>query len=460
MKKISSILLILVICLSFSSCEYNLSSIEGLMRPPKLSGESSLLQKAFEQSFADSNGIVMKTPLSGQYRSSYLFFDLENDGEQEAIVFYSNPIVDSFACASVFKKTNGEWKNISKIKGKNEEIYEVNFADINGDNVTEIIISWTGIADDNVNSSDFGTSNERIMSAYCCDGVTTTLLKTESYTKLYINDLNDDGCNEIAIFKINLLDNDKRTTVRFMGFESDYSLKFDETVTITGFLEIYNICTDFINVDNEKHTRIFIDGAISEIGVVTEIIDVDQKSFNISLPFYEQNKSQTPVTLRASRTFCCDIDNDGIIEIPTIEVLPYGMRVSEDKTKNSELNLTVWSEFNENKLSVDFKCLLNSSFGYMFIIPDYMINSLSAIYDDSNYTLTFFSINDDSLLNNELFSIKVFYEAEWDENNLKFSRIVKNDTFVYGYRIFSEDTEQYKDFINNNFCILNQELFL
>ena len=72
MKRFIAVFLIIIMCLSLVSCDFNITSIESLMRPPKLSGESNLLQKAFEESVADINGVIMKTPVSGQYRSSYL----------------------------------------------------------------------------------------------------------------------------------------------------------------------------------------------------------------------------------------------------------------------------------------------------------------------------------------------------------------------------------------------------
>ena len=241
MKKLILILLVICICLSLTSCDYKISSIESLMRPPKLSGESNLLQKAFEESIGNGKSVIMKTPISGQYRSSYLYFDLENDGEQEAIVFYADPVLDSTPCASIFKHINGKWKSISKIKGKNEEIYEVNFADINGDNILEILISWTGVV-----TSDFGTGNERMLSIYSCDGVTTTLLKSEMYTNIFIDDFNNDGSQEIGLFKLNLSDNQKQTTVRIVDFNNDFSVKSDDNISITGMLEIYNIVTDIL----------------------------------------------------------------------------------------------------------------------------------------------------------------------------------------------------------------------
>lgn len=459
MKKFIAVFLIIIICLSLTSCDYNITSIESLMRPPKLSGESSLLQQAFEQSIKDTDSVIMKTPVSGNYRSSFLFYDLDKDGVQEALVFYSNPMVDVMAYVNVFKQVDGEWKIVSKIKGKNEEIYEINFADINGDNISEILISWTGaVVSDKSNTSDFGIINERLLSVYSCDGVTTTLLKTETYTNLFLNDLNNDGCDEIVIFKINLADNKKQTTSRIIGFNNDFSVKMDEKLSLTGMLEINNITTDSIDIDGEKHTRIFVDGSISEIGTITEIINIKSTTFDVTLPLYEINQSQKPITLRASRTYCKDIDNDGIVEIPTDELLPFGYRITENINQQTELYMTVWSEFDNSELKIDFKSLMNSSFNYMFILSDEFLNSMSAVYNDNNQTLTFYNVNNDGQLHDELFSIKAFYESEWDDNHHRYVKFAENSTFVYGYLILNEDNnENYEEFILENFQILNQE---
>ena len=149
MKRFAILLVFVIICLSLTVALLNLSSIESLMRPPKLSGENSLLQHAFEKTVSDSDGIVMKNPLSGEYTSTYLFFDMNNDGQEEAFVFYSDLSEDNLACVSIFKMNDNSWSFVSKIKCKSEEIYEVNFADINGDKIYEILLSNKNMDDKN-----------------------------------------------------------------------------------------------------------------------------------------------------------------------------------------------------------------------------------------------------------------------------------------------------------------------
>ena len=232
----------------------------------------------------------------------------------------------------------------------------------------------------------------------------------------------------------------------------------DEKLSLTGMLEINNITTDSIDIDGEKHTRIFVDGSISEIGTITEIINIKSTTFDVTLPLYEINQSQKPITLRASRTYCKDIDNDGIVEIPTDELLPVGYRITENINQQTELYMTVWSEFDNSELKIDFKSLMNSSFNYMFILSDEFLNSMSAVYNDNNQTLTFYNVNNDGQLHDELFSIKAFYESEWDDNHHRYVKFAENSTFVYGYLILNEDNnENYEEFILENFQILNQE---
>ncbi len=456
MKKIIAFFLIVAVCLSLTSCNLNISSVENLMRPPKLSGESRLLQNAFEKSVHDFDGVVMKTPISGDNRSSYILFDLENDGNQEAIVFYSEPSVNTYANASVFKFVNNNWEFVSKINGKGEEIYEVSFADINHDGNYEIFLSWSGIGViEKSNSSDFGSGNNRVLTVYSCDGESTSLLTTETYTNLFIDDLNNDKNDEIVLFKINLSDSEKRTTARIMSFYEDYSIKHDEQLVLSGFLEINNIVTDVIENNNESHTRIFVDGAISEIGVITEIIDITHNNFNIKLPLYEQNQSQHPSTLRDSRVYSRDIDNDGIVEIPTNEVLPYGTRISKNSDERKELSLTVWSEFSNYSMKTDFKCLLNSSYNYLLKIPEGSLSKLTAVYDENDLGLTFYSLNRNGTYKEELFSVKIFLTVEWQESHSNYIKLGENDVFTYGYSIFDDDSEEtYKKFIRDNFYII------
>ena len=90
MKRAFCVLLLFVLLsLTFCGCSPTIANIDDLMRPPKLSGENSGIQEAFELATAGKT-IQMKTPTTGSHRSSYVLYDIDGDGEEEVITFYSD----------------------------------------------------------------------------------------------------------------------------------------------------------------------------------------------------------------------------------------------------------------------------------------------------------------------------------------------------------------------------------
>lgn len=458
MKKFIAIILSVIVCLTLSGCDFNIASVDGLMRPPKLSGDSSLLQEAFENSVKYSESVIMKTPMSGENRSSYLFYDLDNDGTQEAFVFYSDPAVEDLAYVSTFKKIDGNWSCVSNIKGRGTDIYEVNFADINGDEIMELVISWNSTSQvELANFSDFGSSRNRIMTIYSYNGSALTLIKTEVFTKAFVDDLNGDNADELFVLNIDLSNQTKTTVGRIISFNSTYEVVNEEEFTITGMLEILNIVTDNYISEEQVHTRLYIDGLISETGVLTEVIDISHSDFTIKLPLYESNISEAPFTLRDVRTSSQDVDNDGIVEIPTLETLTSGTSISGEADEAMPLNLTVWSELQENAMAPDFKCLLNSTYGYMFIFPDESIDKLTVVYNTDTTTLTFHSLDENGTLGSELFSVRAFSKLNWEDNDFGYTKLDEKGAYVYGYLMLDNtNAESIIKYITENFVITEQ----
>lgn len=444
----------LVICFAFSGCNIKISSVEGLMRPPKLGGESSYLQTAFEESVGES--VLMKTPVSGDNRSSYMIYDVDKDGVDEGLVFYSIPGVDDNAYVSIFKQIDDAWSLVSSIKGRGEEIYEVDFADINGDGQYEIAISWTSFGGADNKATNSFSSSDRILTIYGYGGSSVTLIITESFTNMLLGDLNGDGAEELFLVNLDLSNQENRTVGRILSFNGEYTVVKDENFALTGIIDVFNMTTDNYVVDEKSHSRIFLDGGISETGIITEVIDVEHDTFQISLPLYESNISEKSLTIRNIRTFCTDIDGDGIVEIPTPEALPGGVRIDDEEGNRSQLNLTVWSELDGEQLTVDKKSLLNSAYGYMFDFPDDWLEVISAVYNNNNATLTFYELNEEGELANELFSLRAFSELKWEDNNYGYSKLAEHGAFVYGYS-FADGQELLitKDDIVKNFVILN-----
>ena len=449
MKKIISIVIILIICLSLSGCDYSIVSVDNLMRPPKLSGESSELQEAFEKTLENPESVILKNSISGNYRSSFLFYDLDNDKQSEAFVFYSEPETSEMAFCSVFKKVNDNWVRVNTIKGRGEEIYEIDFADVNGDDVFEIVISWTFSPDNQrAISNSLSYIGDRILTLYSYSGNNLTLMKSENFTKLYIDDFNNDDSDELLLLNINLTSSENRTTARIIEFDANYSISMDNSLTLSNMLEIHNIVTDSL----DGRTRIFIDGSVSENTFITEILDINHENFEITLPLYESNTSVSPSTIRTSQILSKDIDDDGIIEIPTLEMLNEGVNL--DEGSEAPLFLTVWSEFGNEGLKVDFKCLLNVAHNYYYIFPDSWNRIITAKYYSDNSTLKFTNISDGNISEIEIFKVKTFTLTDWENYNGEFIKFDEDGVFVYAY-IYNDSTEYTQNDFIENFVIID-----
>lgn len=453
-KKVFLAVFAIVICLCLSGCSIDVSSVEGLMRPPKLSGENSLLQEAFEKYLNSSKNTIMKTPISGENRSSFLYYDLDNNGVKEAFAFYSDISVDENACAAVFKFVNNEWQLVSNIKGSGEDIFEVDFADINGDGCLELVICWTYLkTGESDNTASFTNSGERIMSVYSYNGNSTTLITTQPFSKMLVGDFNGDKSDEILLVSVDLSEKSKRTIGRILGFNSNYDIVRSYDLILTSMIDVLNIDKDTVTVEGEKHTRIFVDGGISETAVITDVVDISHSDFEITLPLYETNISEKPLTIRDVFTLSADIDGDGEIEIPTVENLPYSSVINNESSRN--LSLTIWSKVENGELITEYKCLMNSLNGYMFIFPEEWINSITAVYNSTNATLRFYEVNESGTVGDEVFSIRSFSEIKWKENNYDYNRLASSGAIVFGYTV-SENSEIITvDDITENFVILN-----
>lgn len=450
MKKIFSICLIIIICLTFSSCDFSINTVDTLMRPPKLSGESNLLQVAFEKSL-DNDSVIMKNPISGDNRSSFLFYDLDGDNTPEAFAFYSDPSTSEVAYFSIFKKNTNDWVRVANIKGRGEEIYEIEFADLNGDGVFEIIISWSFLtATEKSKNNSFSFVSDRVLTVYSYTEKETKLLKTEYFTKIFVDDFNNDKCDDILLININLANIENRTNARLISFNSDYIVDTDTTLTLSNMLDVYNVMTDSFN----GNTRIYIDGLINENTLITEVINVNHDNFSINLPLYEANTLEIPLTARGSQIFSSDIDNDGIVEIPTFETMPNAFNISNNSSETTPFSLTVWSEINSNELLVDFKGLYNVSYNYFYTIPDEWIGEVEVTYNTDNSVLSFYDNSDDGTGNIEIISFKVFNTNEWDDYNGKYTKFLEDKIFVYTY-LFNSNSEYNEAMLLKNFVIVD-----
>ena len=80
LKKLQAFIPVLILALILSGCSFRLfSTAEELIYPVSPSGENANVQKALDTYF--KNGYSLKTPISGEYKTSYIFYDIDADAQ-------------------------------------------------------------------------------------------------------------------------------------------------------------------------------------------------------------------------------------------------------------------------------------------------------------------------------------------------------------------------------------------
>ena len=113
---------------TLSSCTGFSVVTEDLMDPPKLTAEQTAINNALKQSVISST-IRLKYPKTGDYRSSFVFHDIDGDDEQEAIAFYSVESSD-YTRVSLLDQKEGQWVAVYELPGASEDVEFISFANL------------------------------------------------------------------------------------------------------------------------------------------------------------------------------------------------------------------------------------------------------------------------------------------------------------------------------------------
>ena len=141
MKPAIAALLAAALSLLCSSCSgFNLRA-EDLMRPPKLTEEQTAIENALKSS-AISGNITYKYPQSGDYRSAFVFHDIDGDGQEEALVFYAAPDLSDYARVSLLDNLNGSWVAVQEMPGSEQDVEFISFGSITRPGRQDIVIGW------------------------------------------------------------------------------------------------------------------------------------------------------------------------------------------------------------------------------------------------------------------------------------------------------------------------------
>lgn len=407
-----------------------------ILRPPRTTGDKAQIQELIEENAGGD--YTLKYPKDGSYRSAIINEDLDGDGIDEAIVFYK-PSTDDEATHLLFmKELGGEWKDIGDYTSTSAEVKKVEIGDITGDGVNEVIVGWTDNA---------GTVCT--LSAYTIGEKTTAEMKVdESCGQFLLADMTGEGKNSIMLFSLAAQNVDANAKML------QYDIQTKQIFTRSS-VAMSNSANSFVELKygraDESRSGVFVDTlSVSREGE-TQFIYWDEALSTLSNPLNTQNGTvSTNPTIRANDGIVSiDINDDGIIELPTLTRMPH--------TSNENIDLvafeSTWNHYNpkDNDLTPVFETVTELELGYYFIIPKEWQDSVTVRYSLFGNSLTFYLWNEqeesesdeniraDGTLGDKLLTIQVFTAKEWTSTeNKDFIEIGDYGDRVYAVSIPSE----------------------
>lgn len=448
LKKVLSVIIVTVILLNLSGCSLNFFSTETLLKPPALSGKSGEVQEAFNKLMSGKT-FLLKTPTKGDYKSSFVLYNIDNDEDEEAIVFYTDSSTDTTVRIAVLDYVNRKWVLVTDIKGSGSGVYDIAFPDLDGDKLPEIVVSW----------SLFDTKLTKMLTVYKVAQLKNNSFSIETLANEYFNakaflDLNSNGVNDLVIVYLDDATEVQRSYFRAFSIQNNSSIvKFCEILLDSSITSVSAIHSDEITLKNDSYSRVFLDCIKSDTSMFTEVLSWDVEKLKVKKEISEPSKN----TLRNVKLLSQDIDSDGKIEIPVNTKFFTGEKVVSVTLSGVVYNFSMveWKNISDDKASEIFKSVYNPIHSYLFNFPwsDDVTVNFDKIENQTNFCI--WNINTKEV-EDILFTIKFI------ENNDKLSKdlrdfedyiLLQTETglFVYEITPYGENYGITDEFIKSSF---------
>ncbi len=301
---------------------------------------------------------------------------------------------------------------------------------MNSDGSNEIVICWSLYES---NTSKIVTVHKTLNEGAKVSGLKT--MANESYSYLTLVDLDEDGDTELFLSQIDSTKDTPKAYAKLLKMKKDKTIGVVGEVNLDGSVSGYSsfkVETD----SNENPTRIYIDANKGENQMITEVVYWNKEKLTLESPLIDPETLTNRLTLRTPGIASMDIDDDGIIEIPT-ETINKSSLLNNGQDKNQiTLGITKWCELKGTELVPKIHSVVNYSDLYILVLNNKDIDSIAVYNNIKQRNLSVCSKTSTGEKGEELFSIITVAVSEWSNNPTKgYSILKRNDSLVYAYNI-------------------------
>lgn len=403
-RKMKIAFLTVMTALLLSGC--NLSTVSDLYCLPRRSEEYTNLQTVITKAM---NGMEYCAPISGDNQQTVQVADLNGDGEPEYLVFAKGTSEKPLQIF-VFAGDGENYELLDTIESTGSAFDRVEYIQMDGVPGYEIVVGRQ-VSDQVLRS----------VSVYSMINGQMEQLMSANYSEYLCSDLDRNGLNELFLLRPGDGTNGVAVLYSFVG----RSLERSQEVNMSEPAE--SIKRLMLGRLNDGAVAVYVASSVTgSDGIITDVYTlIDGQLTNVSL----SNESGTSVqTLRNYYVYADDIDNDGILELPSLIT----MQRTEDDLNAADQYIIRWYAMTTDGSEVDKQYTYHNFFGGWYMELDgeladrFTVNQKGSSYEFSLW-------NEDFTTSEKLMTVYVLTGQKREEQAVAENRFVlhRSESTVY-----------------------------
>ena len=326
-KRILLLVLATLTALLFTGCA--MRTVEEMYALPKRSEEFNEMQSAIDTAMY---GMTYASPHSGENQQTVQMADLDGDGTDEILVFAKGASEKPLQVLIFTQDANGHVRTMETIGSNGLAFEQVEYVDFDDQPGSELVV---GIR--------VGDQVQRSVAVYTFRNGDAELMLMNGYSKFVTCDLDQNGRSELMVLRPGEQETGQGVAVLYHF--GDGQIERSAEVSLS---EPPEHIRRIMQGKLEKGTQaIFVASTVDQNAIVTDILTVkNNQLINIA---FAGDVNTSVQTLRNYYVYSEDIDEDGVIEVPSIIT----MKPVSDRSREEERYLLRWYSFDDNGWEYD-----------------------------------------------------------------------------------------------------------
>lgn len=467
------LLVVLLISFAFSGCsivDVSNLGLEELMQPPMPDGEKYQIKLLLDT--IKKGTVTFSSPKSGTFTTACTEYDLDGDGTDEAVAFYQekeNGVTTLYI--HLFHKGENGWEDVGRIPAGDDDIFLVDFYDLDDDEEDEIVVLWENLEYEQAGKTlvvyEYDKNDGNIVSVDSrdCEDFTVVDLQNDGKLEIVVVTLEPEA--NVYVYKYDYCADESPSHSYYGGREflqMGDVITLKDNVEVDGEVKIKGKINGYASVSSSKYVsimdgngrrkeyfpRVMVDCYYQIEGETDEKLrtymiycEKDESGFG---KYKDEPKSfdyASDLSIRESTVTSRDINNDGIVDLPVL--VGFVNTVPDDATGlvldneiYTEKSMVSWNTYDGTGWFNSEYTIINSESNYILTIPKEWINDIYFEDNSSEGEYIFYKWDFENKKTLEPYiTVKILYwevKEDWESKGYISVGTNKAGTLVYTMR--------------------------